>query len=374
MKGIIFILLVLAQFANIFAQNENSSVLNWGERKLRWEDFQGIAIQKSNDITYLSYTIGYKTFEKEIDGVNIKWFEAYAYIDKNTSWVKENYRKDILLTYNQTIFDIVELYARKFQFNINESPLPNHLMLQKIDQLLRESSSQCKIRLAEFNYDTENSNNSDAIERWKSKIKIELEQTPKILVPSYKVSKFGLGVTFDLGYGFLTNPINKKFSNPFDISYGFDFEYDPIVVYLRGILGFSSIKGTFINKNYEWNKNSSIGIALLDVSIGHPVYEFNRFKITPFVGYGVTEFTNKDLQETTETYRLTDTNFSFGINVDYHFVKNVNLIDYFWLREKSGWILRARITTMPFDYGNDLKGWTFNFTIGIGGVAKFVTL
>lgn len=374
MNKLLLTIIMLMLSTNIFAQIENSSVVKWGERKLRWDDFKGISLQNSNDVTYLSYTIGYRTFEREIENVNIKWFETYAYIDKYASWVKDNFKNDILLRYNQTIFDIVELYTRKFQYQINESSLSGHLMVQKIDQLLRENSSQCKMRLATFYYETENGTQIEAVKKWSSNIVTELDQTPKIVVPPYEVSNFGLGLTFDLGYGFLTSPMRNNFSNTFNISYGFDFEYDPIVIYLRGILGFSTMNNNLIHKNYEWIKNSSIGLALLDATIGYPIYDVNKIKITPFLGYGVTEFTNKDLQEVTETYRLTDTNFSFGINLDYHFVKNINLIDHFWFREKSGWILRARITTMPFDYGNELNGWSINFTVGVGGIAKFITL
>ncbi len=374
MKNILSFIVLLVFNISTFSQNDISSRFKWEQGKLSWDEFKGIPIENSNDISSLSYTIGYNTFEKKIDAVNVKWIEAYSYIDKYSSWIKKGYQNKYLLLYNQTIFDIVELYSRKLQLEINNSSnLPNS-MYQQLNNLLRDFNSQCKERLSFYSYQTDYVRDTITTKQWAISIAHELENTPRKLLPNYDVSKIGYGFSFDLGYGFLTSPANESFNNYFNFSFGFDFEYFPYILYLRGILGFSETKKEIDNQDIFWTKGNTTGIALMDLSLGYSIFKNSKLKITPFLGYGIIEFSNHNRNDEDESETILDNNFSLGINFDYFFYKNLNLVDYSWIREKSAWILRSRITAMPFDKGKGIDGWSINITFGIGGFGNLINM
>ncbi len=268
------------------------------------------------------------------------------------------------------------MYNRKLQIEINTIKDENVSIYSQLDNLLRQYNSKVKERLSFYVSQTEYGKDSLSVEQWAKSLEHELQNTPKIKTPPYKVSKIGYGMTFDLGCGFLTGPIANSFTSKFIFAYGFDFEYNPYILYLRGMIGVSEGKSDIIRNDILWKNGSNTVQTLIDLALGYSVYNKSRIKIAPFIGYGIMEFANKNTNDDTKGHTLLDSNFSLGVNIDYSLTQSVNLVDYSWLntKEKSGWIIRGRFTAMPFDYGDNLNGWSFNFTIGIGLFGNTVSL
>jgi hypothetical protein len=373
MKKVFSIVLILSALQVSFAQKDSlSSILYWGDRKITFEDFKGVPVQNSQSISEFSYVIGYQTFDKEIDNVNVKWIEAYCYMDRYSSWMKEQYKNPTLLLYNQTLFDIVELFTRKLQDEINQLKGSSTEISNQLNILLRDYGSRVKGKIGVLYSETNGGLNRTAVEYWNQKTKIELEQQKKNLMPDYSLGRFGLGLSFDIGYGLLTGNSKEYFTNNLILAFGFDVAYKPLIMYLRAILGFNSVKKEFIAEDKTWTTNLNTGIAIPEISIGYPVYNNDKFSITPFAGIGGVEFSVIKNENNYSGYRILSFAEVFGVNIDYMFGRNLDLINYFLFKDKSNWVIRTRFTAAPYKFNDQIKGWSFNLTIGIGGFSNLV--
>src|SRR5512140_1746120 len=85
--------------------------LFWSDtRKLSWNDFKGTPQGSSNDYsTQVSISIPSSIHK---DALAAPTLTSVCVFDKRNSWVHKNIANDTLLLYNQTIFDIYEVYAR----------------------------------------------------------------------------------------------------------------------------------------------------------------------------------------------------------------------------------------------------------------------
>ncbi|MEM7103055.1 MAG: hypothetical protein AAF502_08005 [Bacteroidota bacterium] len=110
-------LLLMICFSGI-NPDTNTEFIYWSEdRKLTWEDFQGVPDYKYEDIGALTYS-GIVHSKTCSDGIID--FEVRAYFEKHNSWVKEIARTDHHLKHEQIHFDITELYARMLNAELKE--------------------------------------------------------------------------------------------------------------------------------------------------------------------------------------------------------------------------------------------------------------
>ncbi len=110
---------------NEYDPTKDKDVIIWSkDRKLKWEDFQGIPDTKSKHIA-LTNSIGYQKTDPMINE-NGKQFEfklgnikTYALFRKSGSWVKESVlntpNQDVILEHEQGHFDIGEIFRRQFE-------------------------------------------------------------------------------------------------------------------------------------------------------------------------------------------------------------------------------------------------------------------
>ena len=88
--------------------------LYWSDtRKLEWDDFKGVPQGSSNDYSTEIFVSIPSSIEKE--PFTSPKLSSVCVFDKRKSWVNKNIANDTLLLYNQTIFDIHEVYARKLR-------------------------------------------------------------------------------------------------------------------------------------------------------------------------------------------------------------------------------------------------------------------
>lgn len=359
----------------IMAQSDTSSaLLFWNERQIVLDDFKGIPPEHSSNISEFSYVIGYRPFKKEIDDIQVKWIETYCYMDRYSSWIKSDYKNPTVLLFNQTIFDIIELYTRKLQDEINRTADDDDDLLNKLHLMLEDYSSRAKAKVAELYSETNNGQSRTAVEYWNQKTKKELELQKRELLPEYKLGKWGLGFTFDLGFGVISGNASEYFSNNFAFAFGFDIGYRPFIFYLRGILGFNSLKKEVMIEDKIWTTNLNTEIAIPEFSVGYPVINNDDYSITPFAGIGGVEFSVIEKNDAYNDYHKTAFTAVFGFNFDYKFSKELNLLKDFLFKDKSSWLIRARFTAAPFNLNDEIKGWSFNLTLGIGGFGNSLDL
>ena len=380
MKFIFYLGALLLFCMNTFAQTpetDSRMILYWGEKDLTWGDFQGVPPKNSNYSSEISYGIGYRPFEKPVDSLDmdVRWIETYCYMDRGASWVKENEKTDVNLLYNQTIFDIVELYSRRLQEEINHLSGSTFAITNTLDELLREYDSKIKNVHAIISSETYDGMNGDRVNYWYNKTRLELSQQKKKIIPDYQLGHWGLGMSFDLGYGTISGVSKDYLSNKFfNLSFGFDVGYKPLIFYLRIVAGFNSVKNEFTYEDRIWEKDLSTSLGVIELTAGYPIFNSNSLCLTPFIGPGIVELAVNSQDGKYKDYRIDKFTGVFGLNLDYKFSKGLDLLNDFIFRQKSNWIIRARLTIAPFKMDERIKGWSVNFTVGVGGFLNSVEL
>ena len=139
--------------AGIFQQQIDipEDALEWSfERKISWDDFKGEPIIKDGNIVSEISVLNPAFFNKPhiFLPTNIK---VFCYMDRKNSWADKSKVTDQLLLYNQTIFDIYELYTRKLKKKLSETKFgidPSNLFAQIVQENndeLRKYSKNIKL-------------------------------------------------------------------------------------------------------------------------------------------------------------------------------------------------------------------------------------
>ncbi|QES87704.1 hypothetical protein [Rhizosphaericola mali] len=145
------------------------------DRKLTWEDFKGHIPDEFKDENYSSYGnvgIQHRTNMEKFYGTPN--FFVIASFDCEKSWFRPYaYYQNDFLSFQQGLFDLTELYARKMQtqFTTNKKKGNRTIVIKALDDSLGEAYKK-----AENEYVTETNAGGDkeALTRWRLKIRNEL--------------------------------------------------------------------------------------------------------------------------------------------------------------------------------------------------------
>lgn len=338
----------------------------WKKGKLTWDDFSEKDYDYSS--TELNYFFGYKSDKQRFhDTILIRNF-ATIYMDKNLSWVNPQQKTEQNLKYNQVVFDIIELYRRKLQheLDISKSESTTDYQFSFIFESL-------KTKLNDFRNESKNGNNLNSISKWENQIAIELMEYPTYNVPEFLESNFGYGLYLALGTGAFSGLLNKYFSQSFNLLYGFDFSYKKFMLFLNASLSAGKVSQSYLPNN-QITSNKRTTNAIIDFSFGYVVLNKSKLKLTPFVGWGITEININDESDLHNDFRLSDGNIIFGLNADYKLWKKINLVPnlLFNIKEKVETSIRARLYVSKVYYYSDLNGYSINLGIGISGFGNII--
>jgi len=120
-------------------------VVIWNEnRKLTWDDFQAAPILGVNQSTEILVQMPSSFVKSTLFSPVVTTVECF--FDKKRSWVNKAFATKVTLQYNQTIFGIYELYARKLRKKFSETNFGvadpygvfNGIVNEQRDQLMEE--------------------------------------------------------------------------------------------------------------------------------------------------------------------------------------------------------------------------------------------
>ncbi len=347
----------------------------WTDGRLTWADFKGEKTGEAekrvatiyHDISYLGVIISYKEVKIKHKDTTIRRFEALCTLDQKISWILPYYKTEQYLKYNQVIFDIAELYARKLQYVIDDltSSYAAVYALQVIQV-------DCSKRIKEFREMTAAGQNSAMIDTWQEKITSELAMTENYKnIPTYEKRSFGYALHAGLGGGIFTGSLGEHFLPTFNILFGFDVAYKRSILFLNATLAFSGVKSDY----QEWVKGKSAHFALLDLSYGYAVIDNAKWKLTPFAGLGISGL-SKGSKKNEDLVSYTDYNFIFGLNADYKFKKTVSFIPdpFLGVKENVELSVRGRLYVARANYYTDLQGLSINLAVEFCGFGNFIKL
>jgi hypothetical protein len=170
----IFVLIFFACL-NSKAQDNPDYILWHPENKLTTTDF-GIKKSDSNSGSsfaqfYLSYTItGFdfmtKNFNKKVKNSIIK----------SASWIDTTQNIELSLKYQQTLFDIAEIYARRFRKELKANRKQIAKGLDIVEEINSKNSSDFSKRRLQYDSETNYSKNIEKQHIWELQIDKELNE------------------------------------------------------------------------------------------------------------------------------------------------------------------------------------------------------
>ncbi len=175
MKHLYLSFTFLVVFKTTFAQTTQSdSYLAWSStRKLTASDF---IIKTSNLQTSPSFAQFYMDFQVGGFDFMAKNFnkKVHNYLIKSASWLDTTYNTDSSIKYQQTLFDIAEIYTRRFRKELKENKkkiLSGTSFIKEINAKIMTDFPQRRIE-----YDTDTKFGADPAKQkqWEGQIQMEL--------------------------------------------------------------------------------------------------------------------------------------------------------------------------------------------------------
>ena len=135
---------------------------NWNDGKLTWQDFS----ERSgpNVISELKYFLGYNTLKQRFGDTTVIRFVAKGYIDKKLSWINPEFKNDQYLRYNQVIFDIVETYRRRLQYELDRL-----ITYFEIEGKFNQIYNSCNVEIEKFQKESNEGKELNSILFWEQK-------------------------------------------------------------------------------------------------------------------------------------------------------------------------------------------------------------
>jgi hypothetical protein len=182
MKYLIFLLLSLCliqcsagNLSTLHQTYNQDDYLYWSDsRKLSWDDFKGVPQGSSDDYTTEIFVSIPSSIDKTI--VSSPKLTSVCVFDKRKSWVNKNVANDTLLLYNQTIFDIHEVYARKLRKTFMETDFGLNDFKEKYMDMTAKNNNDLLNRIDDFRRESFYGHKSKAVLHWAAQIKNELKE------------------------------------------------------------------------------------------------------------------------------------------------------------------------------------------------------
>jgi hypothetical protein len=336
----------------------------WNDGKLTWSDFSEHKSQAQ--VTELRYFFGYETAKDKFNDTIVAGIKAYCYMDRALSWVNPTKQSDLLLRYNQVIFDIVELYRRKLQQDLYVIPT-----IYFADNIFQEVYFSCETEMEKFRIESNNGTDKEVVANWEKRISKSLHYLQIQKYPQIERRNLGYGMHLGFGSGSFTGGLGEYFSPTFNFIFGFDLAYKNWTTFLNATLaGGSKVRKEFFS-DLVWGENQSTLFAIGELSLGYAVINNCKFKISPFTGYGFTEFSYSNPNDEEESVSLHHSSLIFGVNGDYKLRKRINLIGYGEYVETT---IRTRLYITPINHQGLFSGYSINFTVGINGFGNLIKI
>jgi hypothetical protein len=170
-------LTLLFSCATVSIQNESSydpnDIVRWTDTtKLSWNDFTGIP--PSNTTLGFEMIVLTPAKFQESTIFNSATAKVECYMVKNASWVEKSKAKKQFLTYNQIMFDICELSARKLRKIISETDFKVENPIGLLNSINNEQKKELAETLSRYRSETKLSVNTKKLMEWEEKITKEL--------------------------------------------------------------------------------------------------------------------------------------------------------------------------------------------------------
>jgi len=175
MKVWISIILIIT-FSSSFGQTIDDNLIFWSsDNKLTVDDF-GIKTKNSEtSLSFAQFSVDYQVSGFDFMRKNFNNKVRNCLI-KSASWIDTTTNVSNSLRYQQTLFDICEIYTRKFRKELKENRKKIASGTEFVDKLNREIMTEFSKRRILYDRETDFGINEEKQREWELQIKKELDE------------------------------------------------------------------------------------------------------------------------------------------------------------------------------------------------------
>lgn len=268
----------------------------WTRGALRIEDF-GVIAASGRENSHLDYAIVFSPTGVTEGNNTYLYCRTAAVMYSTASWMAEGHADEAELTYNQALFDIVEVHRRQMQREA--------MLLSKRGQyelLLSTTKMNLDREIQEVQAATEGGRDSLVLERIRVKNREWLNANP-CERPEFTLKPYWLSLSLDYGADITMGNLAHHYttsigSQTFCAAIGWD----------RHGLYYRLMSGTM--NTYDTIPGISPVSNRVDITFGYGFTLLDRpsYSVTPYLAYGISDF---DF--------WTGENLTFGVRGNYHF-------------------------------------------------------
>lgn len=288
---------------------------------LTWDDFTLSDSSRGDEHSYLEF---FFSIEDLSDGQGVPSLVASAYMDTRLSWVDRNWRTDNELLYNQVVFDLVELQRRRMQIALNtlaegsNEPLADSIVARVIADIDRLDNA------------TRHGSDSIALRQWADSLRTVLDSMPSYASPLPQRTPvddpYRIGGFLNLGFVSPTGALYHHFSHGIGMEMAIENGWRRHFLTTGLILGGASCRNDALStKSIEDDlyKDDALTILSMYLQYGYAIFDNDRYRISPFVGYGFLGYYYTTDDEAETSIGPTAGCASFGIDCKVHLANSV---------------------------------------------------
>ncbi len=362
--------LLLLTFAPIYIFANELEFRHYEEGKLQWDDFTSVQDSTMDSTSLFKPYISFKKEDIERNDSNFTVIKSYNFIFKNKVYAPTEKRTNEQLRYYQIIFDIKEYYRREIQDSINIRTLFEGMQ----SQYLRINAISDSV-ITTFELEYQNNKNTSVLEKWENIYNTKLVKTELLLLPHVTIPNFGVSLDIGGRYGIYTGEIKEIIKPNYGYYFGFTVFTKDLFFYLRlGTVG-GKVKKVFIYED-DWPEGMGLNLTEFDLSVGYPLFNNSTHKLTPFIGWGVHEITDKGDNEFYENLSTTSHSFVAGLNYDLILHESTNLAPSFLFsgnKSNKQDILNIRLSLTNVNH-SFFKGNSIMLSVGYSIFGRLVSI
>lgn len=161
----------------VFAQ-DNSNYLYWSaNHKLTVEDFgqKNKTVDADGQLSYVEFIWEYNVSRADFITRNFNRKVRNGMV-KSKSWIDISTDVEVSLRFQQTLFNINEVYARQFRKDLREIRSKLTKNIELVDEMNDRITSALEKRRNQYIKETNSGFDTDAQQRWEKQIQEELEE------------------------------------------------------------------------------------------------------------------------------------------------------------------------------------------------------
>lgn len=349
MKNIYLLILSGFMFLNAQAQDQKY----WSSEKLQFSDFEGSPA--GGVPMQIKYDIAYSTKRQKVEQTHHAHYQARAIFIPSQSWIVFDGQRDLRLRYCNVVFDFVELYARRFEDEIN--------VTDNISQSKNQTIQALNDAVSQLSADTKMGTDEKRVAFWEHHIDSVLSYTFRKEIPDYKYDRLTLGYYWGAAYNHLTGNLGAQFSSPVSISNGIYLNWKRVMYSVHAtFLGSSKPSQSYYSNKQEFGDTARFYMSYGTFSIGYNLVRQPQFVLTPYAGISAMRMSLRDYDDV-QIKKYTNplrASVNAGLALDFRskaFYQN-NSIQF-----RYGLTMRANYS--PYNYLPKLQGNCLSFSLGL---------